>query len=169
MDAMGSPHHNDLAFRCLSGERFFDHYSRTSTEPPIDVIAFLKPLVTARSAQLTARATDIMVENATSEKVGIASSDRRRRGRSGGAVAAMLFTRLSTIAVNSYFPCSTVCTVLVSCNAPASARIVLLSTATGGTFYALTARAHGCTQAQQRTRDGPVLHKEREHDQPHAP
>ena len=73
-----APHHNDLAFRCLSGVGFFDHYSRTATEPPIDVIAFLKPLVTARSAQLTARATDIMVGNATPEKVGIASSDRRR-------------------------------------------------------------------------------------------
>jgi hypothetical protein len=42
-------------------------------------MAFLKPLVTARSAQLTARATDIMVGNATPEKVGIASSGGRAR------------------------------------------------------------------------------------------
>ena len=80
----------DLGFRCLTGAEFLRHYSRTATEPPIDVIAFLKPLVTARSTQLTARATDIMVADATSEKVGISSSDRRRRGRSGGTVAATL-------------------------------------------------------------------------------
>ena len=80
----------DLGFRCLTGAEFLRHYSRTATEPPIDVIAFLKPLVTARSAQLTARATDKMVADATSGKVGISSSDRRRQGRSGGAVAATL-------------------------------------------------------------------------------
>ena len=79
-----------LGFRWLTGAEFLRRYSRTATEPPINVIAFLKPLVTARSAQLTERATDIMVGNATSEKIGIASSDRRRRGRSGGAVAATL-------------------------------------------------------------------------------
>ena len=79
-----------LGFRWLTGAEFLRHYSRTATEPPIDVMAFLKPRLETRSTHPSARATDIMVADATSEKVGISSSDRRRRGRSGGTVAATL-------------------------------------------------------------------------------
>ena len=56
--------------------------SRTAAEPPIDVIAFLKPRLKTSSAQQSARATDMLVRNATSETSGIASSTGRRRARS---------------------------------------------------------------------------------------
>ena len=80
----------ELGFRWLTGAAFLRHYSRTATEPPVDVIAFLKPLVTARSAQLTGRATDIMVGDATSEKVGIFRRIDVEEVVLGGAVAATL-------------------------------------------------------------------------------
>ena len=64
--------------------------SRTATEPPINVIAFLKPRLKTRSAHPSARATDMMVADATSEKVGIFRRIDVEEVVLGGAVAATL-------------------------------------------------------------------------------
>ena len=48
------------------------HNLRTAAEPLIDVMAFLEPRLKESSVQHSARATDMMVGNATSEMVRIA-------------------------------------------------------------------------------------------------
>ena len=68
--------------RLAEARRAAGQNSRTATEPPIDVMAFLKPRLKTSSAQQSARATDMLVRNATSETSGIASSTGRRRARS---------------------------------------------------------------------------------------